>query len=158
MKVFIYSLTILLVLACGVRKSSRRQSISKDSLALNVQTNLRDSSSLSEITHELDHVNAALYQISVISQQPFQWHPDSGVRLDGGQLVISRLRQNRRIKQTTDKREQRVIGADQQVMVDFKHSKQELFSQNKRWIDFKWFAAGVLLAVVLGCWWLRRRR
>lgn len=95
MKTTIYSVVILLVLACNARNSSRHKSISKDSLALHVQTNLQDSSALSETTHEWDHVNAALYQVSIISQQPFQWHPDSGLRLDGGQLVISKLKQNR---------------------------------------------------------------
>lgn len=153
MKVFSYSVAILLLLACVARKSSRYQSISKDSLALHVQTNLRDSSALSEISHEWDHAHSELYQVSIISQQPFHWHPDSGVRLDGGQLVISTLQRNRRIEKTTDKREHWVVKEDREVSVEFKQSEQKEIRQDKRGNGFKWIVGGVLVVFVLGWWW-----
>lgn len=156
MKVFIYSVAILLLLACSVRKSSRYQSSSKDALALSVQANLRDSSSLSEIIHELDHVNATLYQISVISQQPFQWYPDSGLRLDGGHLVISKLKQNRQRKKIMDQKEQRVVSIDQQLGMERKRSEQKEVIERRWWSGFKWIVGGVLVMLGLGWWWVRR--
>ncbi|GEM_PF-4692056 len=156
MKVFSYSVAILLVLACNARNSSRHKSISKDSLALHVQTNLQDSSALSEITHEWNHVNAAFYQVSIISQQPFQWHPDSGVRLDGGQLVISRLKQNKRIEKMMDQREQRVVREDREVSMELKQSDQKEVSRDKWSFGFKWIVGSVLAVSVLGWWWVRR--
>ena len=156
MKVFSYSVAILLVLACNARNSSRHKSVSKDALALSVQANLRDSSALSEIIHELDHVNATLYQISVISQQPFQWYPDSGLRLDGGQLVISKLKQNRQRKKIMDQKEQRVVSIDQQLGMGRKRSEQKEVIERRWWSGFKWIVGGVLVMLGLGWWWVRR--
>ncbi|MFD1630562.1 hypothetical protein ACFSAH_11775 [Pseudopedobacter beijingensis] len=121
-----------------------------------MQTNLRDSSALSEISREWDHAHSELYQVSIISQQPFQWYPDSGVRLDGGQLVISRLKQNRQREKMMDQREQHLLKGEEKRAIERKQIKQKEVRQDKRGNGFKWIVGGVLILLGLGWWWVRR--
>ena len=158
MKMFSCTILILMLLACSARKSSHYQALSREALAVNEQMGLKDSSILLEVKNERGDEQTDLYQIAITSPQAFYWHPDSGLRLDGGKLVISRWQQHRQMEKLVDKQEQRLLKQERQVAMDWKKLEEKELSKEKRGNGRIWGVVGlVLVLLVLGCWWWVRR-